>query len=139
MVRPTVTTGPGDEVQIEPQSDDGFSLIEVIVALGILAVAIVAFVVGLAATVKDSDVHRKSATIQGILRDEAEALQLSAATCASGGTMSPSYTQPTNYTLTLNPASPACPTTGSPTKITITSASSDGRAQDNVTIWVTKP
>jgi prepilin-type N-terminal cleavage/methylation domain-containing protein len=112
--------------------EDGFTLVEVLLAVVILGIAVVTFVSGLAAAIRSSDLHRKDATIQTVLRNYAEALQASASSCP--GSLSPSYSAPAGYS--VSPSSLACPTAGSPATIQVTASSADGRATDTYTIVV---
>ena len=57
------------------RSDDGTTLIEVIVTVAIMGIAFAVILGGMATSVLMSDVHRKQATSQTILRDYAEAVQ----------------------------------------------------------------
>jgi prepilin-type N-terminal cleavage/methylation domain-containing protein len=111
--------------------DGGFTLIEVLIALAIFAAAGVVFVVGVGAAVRSSDQHRKEATIETLLRDQAEGLYATtAATCATAGATinyqpsdAPGYRadQYTSYDITfaLGAGSPA-------TSLTVPCSSFDG-------------
>jgi Tfp pilus assembly protein PilV len=82
----------------------GTTLIEVIVTVAIMAIAFVAILGGMATSVLMSDVHRKQATAQTILRDYAEAVQGSqvwagcGATVATYGPGASGLTVPAPYT-----------------------------------------
>jgi prepilin-type N-terminal cleavage/methylation domain-containing protein len=66
----------------EPRADRGETLLELLVALAIMSVAVVALVGGLGTSVVMSDIHRKQATAGMILRNYAEAVT---ATVDAGG------------------------------------------------------
>jgi type II secretory pathway pseudopilin PulG len=55
--------------------DRGESLVEILVAVTLMGVALVAIVGGLVTTIKVSDIHRKQATAGVAVRDYAEAIQ----------------------------------------------------------------
>jgi type II secretory pathway pseudopilin PulG len=105
-----------------------------VVALVILGVAVVAFVSGLESATRESDVHRKLATVQTVLRDEIESLRSAAASCS--GNLAPTYSAPAGYTLSTTPVSIPCPTVGAPDTVVISAQSTDGRASDTVTLVV---
>jgi prepilin-type N-terminal cleavage/methylation domain-containing protein len=118
----------------QQHADSGFTLIEVLLALVILGIAVVAFVAGLASAVRESDIHRKLATVQTILKNASESIRKAADSCS--GSLAPSYVAPSGYTWTPAPTLVACPTPGTTRQVTITAQSSDGRASDSVTIIV---
>lgn len=69
------------------RSDDGTTLIEVIVTVAIMGIAFAVILGGMATSVLMSDVHRKQATSQTILRDYAEAVQGSQIWAGCGATV----------------------------------------------------
>jgi type II secretory pathway pseudopilin PulG len=71
-------------------SDEGETLIELIIAVAIMGITVVAIVGGMATTVLMSDVHRKQATAGAYVRNYAEALQGSYVSCTSPET-APNY------------------------------------------------
>ena len=71
-------------------NDDGETLIELIIAVAIMGITVVAIVGGFATSILMSDIHRKQATAGAYLRNYAEALQGSYVSCSSPGT-APNY------------------------------------------------
>ncbi|TDO64047.1 pilin/secretion family protein with methylation motif [Kribbella sp. VKM Ac-2571] len=66
-----------------PSSDEtGETLLEVLIAVAIMGIAVVAIMAGLTTSILMSDIHRKQATAGTYVRDYAEAVQTSVA----GGT-----------------------------------------------------
>ena len=130
-------------------TDEGFTLIEVLLALVIFTVAGIVFVIGVGTAVQASDRHRKEATVQTILRDQAEALYAVAAKCTASGSISYAPTVPSGYTIsvaysdasgTAIPGTPACPAVSSWVNATISAQSTDQRsANSTVTIAVRTP
>jgi prepilin-type N-terminal cleavage/methylation domain-containing protein len=134
--------GPGDR---------GETLIEVLISVVILGLAATAFVPGMAATVKISDIQRKEATAAAYVRNYAETIQN---TVAAGGykpgTLAyPAFTPPNNYTATM--ATKECWTTGSVwaactagndigvQRLTLTVSSPDSRATETLAVIVRQP
>ena len=58
-----------------PANDQGETLIELIIAVAIMGIAVVAIVSGLGTSILMSDVHRKQATAATYVRDYAEAIE----------------------------------------------------------------
>jgi type II secretory pathway pseudopilin PulG len=73
------------------ESERGDTLLELIVAIAILGVCVVAIGAGITLSVKMSTIHRNQATANAFLHNYAESLQSSYATC-SGGAALPDYT-----------------------------------------------
>ena len=57
------------------EAEEGFTLVEVLVALVMVSVAVVAIVTGVLTSVTISDFHRREATVDSLLRSTAESLQ----------------------------------------------------------------
>lgn len=118
----------------------GFSLVEVLLALVILSVASVAFLTGLAASTQESGLHRHDATLETVLRNEAEALQAAATSCA--GNLAPAYALPTDVSgrsYSVDFAPKACPVQGAPASVTVSGTSPDGQVADSYTVIVRAP
>jgi Tfp pilus assembly protein PilV len=81
-----------------PANDQGETLIELIIAIAIMGIAVVAIVSGIATSILMSDVHRKQATAGTIARDDAEIL------VSSGYSTSCNYTVPASsgFTVLIN-------------------------------------
>jgi type II secretory pathway pseudopilin PulG len=65
----------GRAARLPPGSDSGESLIELLIALVIMGIAVVAIVGGIATSIIISDIHRKQATAGADVRSYAEAIQ----------------------------------------------------------------
>jgi type II secretory pathway pseudopilin PulG len=134
------------------EGEQGETLLELIVAIAILGVAVVAIASGIALSVKVSDIHRKQSTASAFLHNFAETLQRSYQDCAA---------QTPNYAALL--ATPAgfnapaanvaywsgsgfgavtCP--GTPSKdpglqqVTLTLTSADQRVSESLTVVLRK-
>jgi type II secretory pathway pseudopilin PulG len=70
--------------RVSTRDDRGETLVELMVALSIMATAVIALVGGIATSVKASDIHRKQAKSQAYLRQFAENLQSSVAAYPTG-------------------------------------------------------
>jgi type II secretory pathway pseudopilin PulG len=71
-------------------ADGGESLLELIVAIAILGVCVVAIGAGITLSIKLSAIHRGQATANAFLHNYAETLQRSYVTCSGGGAL-PNY------------------------------------------------
>lgn len=88
--------------QVRPGSNDtGESLIELIIAVAIMGITVVAIVGGIATTILMSDIHRKQATAGAYLRNYAEAVETYVAAGHFDTSAPPDYSAPT----VLSPAS----------------------------------
>lgn len=84
----------------------GETLIEVLVALSLLAVAVAVIIGGIATSIRVTDIHRKQATAGAYARDFAESVETSVAasptgyvSCATATTYQSLYTLPVSATL----------------------------------------
>lgn len=85
----------------------GESLVELLLAVAILGIAIVAILAGMATAITASDANRKQARVETLLRNYAEAITNPAVAyveCATTGSYPaspPGFTLPPNFTLTV--------------------------------------
>jgi type II secretory pathway pseudopilin PulG len=132
-------------------SDRGETLLELVVALSIMSVAVVAVVGGLATGVLMSDVHRKQTTAGMAVRNYAEAIIQAvdaggypATACAALAT---SFTAPAGYTATVlstrywdgSAWNSTCATDTGLRQLTLQVRSADARAVEQLVIEVRKP
>lgn len=138
--------------------DDGFSLIEVLVAVALLGIAVAAILGGMMTSLLATDVHRKQATGETVLRSYAEATkshaQANYAPCAT--TYTPAYTAPAGFSATTpvpvsyrsgatwvnaseTPLSGCTATSDVVQMLDITVASDDGRSVESTQIVVRRP
>ena len=82
----------------QPANDQGETLIELIIAIAIMGIAVVAIVGGIITSILMSDIHRKQTTAGAIARSDAEVL------VASGYKPSCNYTLPpsSGFTVRIN-------------------------------------
>jgi type II secretory pathway pseudopilin PulG len=133
-------------------NDDGETLIELIIAMAIMGIAVVAIVGGIATSILMSDIHRKETTAGAYVRDYAEAVQGSYALCV--GSTAPNYAstlaaQPSGFsppTATVkfwdgtSFSRSACPATDlGLQQVTLTLSSTDSRASESIVVVVRKP
>lgn len=125
--------------------EKGETLLEMLLAIAILGVVVVALMAGLTTSVLISDVHRKQSTAGAYVRDFAEAVATSVAsgnylTCASAS----------NYVNVAVPSFPAadytksvvdssCPYGANVQQLTLQVRSNDGRASERLVVFVRKP
>lgn len=149
--------GLAGRLRAEGRSDEGVTLVEVLVALAILSVAGVAILAGLQMSVMASDIHRKQSTGGATVRSYAEAIEKYLRTdgnyvrCAPAGTYAPAavgYALPSGYTASQSAAEPldgngsvitigTCPTRDQGVqRLRLTVSSADGRATERLTIVV---
>lgn len=136
--------------------DRGETLLELLVAVTIMAIALVAIVGGLAASIMVSDIHRKQATAGAYARDFGEAIEsivagggyTPCATTASYGAP-PGFSVPAGFAKAVVPGSlrywtgttwgAACGTDRGLQQLTVQVASTDGRASERVVVVLRKP
>ncbi|MEV5964080.1 type II secretion system protein [Kribbella sp. NPDC051952] len=131
----------------------GESLLELVVAIGLMGVAIVAVMSGLTTTVLMSDVQRKEATAGTTVRDYAEALQKYVAdghyvACASSYAV-PGFVPPDGFTARVVSGSvqywtgalwlPLCLPDRGVQRLRVSVASTDGRAAESLDVVLRKP
>jgi type II secretory pathway pseudopilin PulG len=134
--------------------DRGESLIELLVALTLLGLAVVAIVSALGASILMSDIHRKQATAGAEVRSFAEKIESVVATgsggyvaCAGTGTYAGAYTVPAGYTKAVTLVrywtgsawSATCGSDIGLQKLTLQISSSDGRAAETLDVVIRKP
>lgn len=136
-------------------SDRGESLLELVVAIALMGVAIVAVMSGLTTTVLLSDVQRKQATAGTVVRNYASALQQFVASghyvaCASAGSyVVPGFAPPAGFTARIVSGSvrywtgvlwlPLCLPDRGLQKLRISVESTDGRASEYLDVVLRKP
>jgi type II secretory pathway pseudopilin PulG len=133
----------------------GESLLELVIAISLMGVAIVAVMSGLTTTVLLSDVQRKEATAGTTVRNYASALQQFVASghyvaCAGAGTyVVPGFTPPAGFTARIAAGSmkywtgvlwlPLCLPDRGLQKLRVVVESTDGRASEYLDIVLRKP
>lgn len=133
----------------------GESLLELVVAIALMGVAIVAVMAGLTTTVVLSDAQRKQATAASVVRNYAEALQEFVASghyvaCAGAGTyVVPGFAPPAGFTARVVAGSvqywtgalwlPLCLPDRGVQKLRISVASTDGRATESLDVVLRRP
>jgi len=137
-------------------SERGESLVEVLIAVAIMGIAVVAIMGGLTTSVLVSDVHRKQTTAGTVVRAYAEAIEHSVAdgnyvACAPAGSYaSPAgFTVPSGYPKSVVAGSmrywngtawqTSCSTDSGVQRLQIQVASDDGRATETVMVVLRKP
>ena len=136
--------------------DRGESLIELLIAVTIMSVALVAILGGFATSIMMSDIHRKQATAGTAVRDYAEAIQTMVAAggyvgcaAASAYTSPPGFAVPAGYAKSVVASSmrywngstwgTGCSTDVGLQQLTVQVASTDDRAAERVVVVVRKP
>jgi type II secretory pathway pseudopilin PulG len=133
------------------RADRGETLLELVVALAIMSVAVVALVGGLGTGILMSDVHRKQATAGTLLRNYAEAV--TTAVDAGGypnvacATLATTFTPPPGFSATVVSVrfwtgagwTPNCTTDTGLRQLKLQVASLDSRAVETLVIEVRKP
>jgi type II secretory pathway pseudopilin PulG len=143
-----------------PAADRGDTLLELLIAVTIMGIAVVAIVSGLVTAIVMSDVHRKQTTAGSSLRDYAEAVEAMVAaspssytSCATTTTYATptGYAAPAGYTArvtavrywygypTLSFSSTCTAPDSGVQKVSLNVSSNDGRASESVDIVVRKP
>jgi type II secretory pathway pseudopilin PulG len=136
-------------------NDDGETLIELVLAMAIMGIAVVAIVAGIATSILMSDIHRKQATAGAYVRNYAESVESYIAAGFFDATASPNYgsstvgfTAPNGFSASvtslrcwndgINQFS-SCPASGAVQLVTLNIASWDSRVSETLTLIVRKP
>jgi type II secretory pathway pseudopilin PulG len=133
------------------KGEQGESLIELILAIGILGICVLAIGSSIALSVKTSAIHRSQATADAFLHNYAETLQSSYAACIAGtppnyvsGLAVPSgFNSPSAAVSFWNPASATfsagCPATDAGLQqVKLTLASSNGFVSESLVVVLRK-
>ena len=131
-------------------SDGGETLIELVIAVAIMGIAVVAIVAGIATSILMSDIHRKQATAGAYVRDYAEAVTAHYNASASTSSYLPGtvgFEAPAGFT--GEPTSvkcwngtvfgSTCSTNTDVQQITLSVTSTDSRASESLVVVVRKP
>ncbi|WP_112243931.1 type IV pilus modification PilV family protein [Kribbella monticola] len=134
--------------------EHGESLLELVVAVALMGVAVVAVMSGLTTTVLMSDVQRKQATVGVVVRDYAEALQQYVASghyVACGSTYNvPDFVAPQGFSAKVVAGSvqywsvgltwlPLCLLDTGLQRVRVSATSADGRATEYVYVVLRRP
>lgn len=137
-----------------PRRDErGESLLELLMAVSIMGIALVAIVGGLVASILMTDIHRKQATAGMYVRDYAEAIANEVAApegyqnCAAASTYGSGFTATDGFTPSVvsvqywdgSTWQPECATDSGLQQLTLQVRSQDSRATERVVIVVRKP
>lgn len=143
--------------RIRGRSDQGETLLELLISITILAVAVVAIASGLAISVRVSDMHRSEATAGAYARSYAEAIENTVAISTwSGCSATPStYQSPAGFVLPVGGGytatvaqvaywngsafSTTCGSDKGLQRLTLTVASTDGRASEQLAVIIRNP
>jgi len=138
-------------------SSSGETLVELLVAMSILGVAVVALVSGIGTSVLVSDVHRKEATAGAVVRSYGEAIAASVdastsgydATCAGASAyLSPAgFVAPSGFTARVTAISywngsafvSTCSADAGVQKLSLLVTSSDNRAKESLSVFIRMP
>ena len=135
-------------------NDDGETLIELIMAVAIMGISVVAIVGGFATSILMSDVHRKQATAGAYVRSYAESVETYVAAGYFNPTTSPSVLQaavgfvaPSGFAATVRPpvrcwtgaVFGTCKASSTVQQITLNVKSTDSRASESLVVVVRKP
>jgi len=135
--------------------DEGESLIEVVVAVAIMGIAVVAIVSGIATTILMADIHRKQATAGTLVRNYGEAIEAYVAAGSYDASSAPSYSPatvgysaPSGFVPSMQSvacwsdatqAFGACAAGSKVERVAIRVASADARASEALAVVVRQP
>lgn len=137
------------------EGDRGESLLELIIAVTIMSIAVIAVAAGIGTAVLVSDIHRKQATAGATVRDYGEAIQHRVANggyvaCASAASYAspPGFVVPQGYSASVVPGSvrywtgsgwqSSCTADKGLQRLALRVGSSDNRAVEELVIVVRK-
>ena len=127
------------------RTERGETLVELLLAIAIMGLAVLAIMAGVATSVLMSDIHRKQAAAGAYLRDFAEAVEKSVADgnylgCGNGAGYAsvpvPDFPAAGYEKAVL---SSSCPFGSGVHQLTLQVRSTDGRATERLTVFVRKP
>jgi Tfp pilus assembly protein PilV len=143
------------DVRRRIRDEHGESLLELLIAITIMGIAVVAIMAGLTTSILMSDIHRKQATAGTAVRDYAEALQNFVAAdnyvaCATPASYAlPGFAVPAGYAKTVVAGSmkywngtswqSSCSTDLGLQQLAVQVASSDARATEQVVVVLRRP
>lgn len=136
--------------------DSGESLLELLVAVTIMGIAVVAIIAGIGTGILVSDIHRKGATAGAVAHAYAESVARGVAGgtyagCATTATYAtpPGFIATPGFTASVTAVrywndttktfSSSCTTDGGVQKLSLRVASSDGRASETLDLVIRKP
>lgn len=131
-------------------SDSGFTLVELIVAVAIMGVAVVGIITGLATAVSSTTYDGRVSKADTAVRDYAATIkaQMAASCTGGGGSFTTAVTPAVPAGIALSPAvgtSETCPIAGAaPSTLTVsastgTGSGTDGGATDSTKVWLWLP
>lgn len=130
------------------RTDAGETLIELIIAMAIMGIAVVAIVGGLATSIMMSDIHRKQTTAGAYVRSYAEAVSGHYDASPSPSSYLPAavgLTVPSGFTATVTQVRcwtgtefGTCSASSSVQQVTLKVASTDSRASESLVVVVRK-
>ena len=117
----------------------GETLLELLVALMIMSIALVAIVGGLVISIHVSDVHRKQATAGALVRNYAEAFENSVANNTFNSCGDASSVTVAGLPTGFEPSVTSCVADGDLWLLEVKVSSSDGRAAESVALRLREP
>jgi type II secretory pathway pseudopilin PulG len=133
-------------------NDEGETLIELVIAVAITGISVVAIVGGIATSILMSDIHRKQATSGAYVRDYAEAVVGHYDPSASPDyvPLAVGFTAPTGFNAAVTSVKcwkvtsgigefSDCTATNAVQQVTLKVASTDSRASESLVVVVRKP
>jgi len=133
----------------------GESLIELIIAITIMGIAVVAITAGIGTGIAMSDIHRKQSTAGVVVRSYAESILAHVAASSSAYTgcatsySAPGFVSPAGYSASITGISywkdssrtfaSSCGTDEGVQRVSLRVSSSDGRSSESLDVIVRKP
>jgi len=131
-------------------NDDGETLIELIIAVAIMGITVVAIVGGIATSILISDIHRKQTTAGAYVRSYAEAVagHYDASASPSYLPSAVGFAAPTGFTAAVTSVKcwndtsgvfSGCTAANALQQVTLSVASTDSRASESLVVVVRQP
>ena len=111
---------------MKERGDRGETLVEILLTVVIIGLSVAALVSSLATVSSAGAAQRNGVRADVVIRSYAEAIKAATQGCAAGASYSVSYTAPAGFTVSVAPATTACPPVTNPQVLTLSVTGPNG-------------